>query len=152
MKIDKNFFPNNISGKAMKIGVVVSTWNSQITNNLYLSTKETLESHDVESNNIYKIEVPGTFELVYGAKKINEKLKLDAIIVLGSVIKGETPHFNFICNSVANGIKDLNIKLNIPVIFGVLTDLNLNQAIERSSGEKNKGIECAIAAIQMAKL
>ena len=152
MKIDKNFFPNNISGKGMKIGVVVSTWNSQITNNLYLSTKETLESHDVESNNIYKIEVPGSFELVYGAKKINEKLKLDAIIVLGSVIKGETPHFNFICNSVANGIKDLNIKLNIPVIFGVLTDLNLNQAIERSSGKKNKGIECAIAAIQMAKL
>lgn len=98
------------------------------------------------------MEVPGSFELIYGAKKMAENQRLDAIIVFGSVIKGETPHFDFICNAVSNGIKDLNIKLNIPVIFGVLTDLNINQAIVRSSGDKNKGIECAIAAIQMANL
>ena len=151
MKIEKNNYID-ISGENLKIGIVVSTWNSKITNDLYFSAKKKLEHHKVKSKDIYKMEVPGSFELIYGAKKMAENQKLDAIIVFGSVIKGETPHFDFICNAVSNGIKDLNIKLNIPVIFGVLTDLNINQAIARSSGDKNKGIECAIAAIQMAKL
>ena len=151
MKIEKNNY-KDISGKNLKIGIVVSTWNSKITNDLYFSAKKKLEHHKVKSKDIYKMEVPGSFELIYGAKKMAENQKLDAIIVFGSVIKGETPHFDFICNAVSNGIKDLNIKLNIPVIFGVLTDLNINQAIARSSGDKNKGIECAIAAIQMANL
>lgn len=151
MKIEKNNYID-ISGENLKIGIVVSTWNSKITNDLYFSAKKKLEHHNVKSKDIYKMEVPGSFELIYGAKKMAENQKLDAIIVFGSVIKGETPHFDFICNAVSNGIKDLNIKLNIPVIFGVLTDLNINQAIARSSGDKNKGIECAIAAIQMANL
>ena len=151
MKIEKNNY-KDISGENLKIGIVVSTWNSKITNDLYFSAKKKLEHHKVKSKDIYKMEVPGSFELIYGAKKMAENQKLDAIIVFGSVIKGETPHFDFICNAVSNGIKDLNIKLNIPVIFGVLTDLNINQAIARSSGDKNKGIECAIAAIQMANL
>ena len=151
MKIEKNNYID-ISGENLKIGIVVSTWNSKITNDLYFSAKKKLEHHKVKSKDIYKMEVPGSFELIYGAKKMAENQRLDAIIVFGSVIKGETPHFDFICNAVSNGIKDLNIKLNIPVIFGVLTDLNINQAIAKSSGDKNKGIECAIAAIQMANL
>ena len=150
-----NINPNNfekISGKGLKIGIVVSTWNSKITKNLYKSALDTLKKNEVKASDILKIEVPGSFELIYGAKKMAENKNIDAIIVFGSVIKGETPHFDFICNAVSQGIKDLNILLNKPIIFGVLTDLNINQAIERSIGKKNKGIECAIAAIKMAKI
>ena len=150
-----NINPNNfekISGKGLKIGIVVSTWNSKITKNLYKSALDTLKKNEVKPSDILKIEVPGSFELIYGAKKMAENKNIDAIIVFGSVIKGETPHFDFICNAVSQGIKDLNILLNKPIIFGVLTDLNINQAIERSIGKKNKGIECAIAAIKMAKI
>ena len=151
MKIDTNNF-EKISGKGLKIGIVISTWNHKITNNLYLSAKIALENNGVNPNDILKMEVPGSFELIYGAKKMAKNENLDSIIVFGSVIKGETPHFDFICNSVSQGIKDLNIILNKPIIFGLLTDLNIEQAIERSSGNKNKGIECAIAAIKMAKI
>jgi len=150
-----NINPNNfekISGKGLKIGIVISTWNSEITKNLYKSALDTLKKNEVKASDILKIEVPGSFELIYGAKKMAENKNIDAIIVFGSVIKGETPHFDFICNAVSQGIKDLNILLNKPIIFGVLTDLNINQAIERSIGKKNKGIECAIAAIKMAKI
>ena len=151
MKIDTNNF-EKISGKGLKIGIVISTWNHKITNNLYLSAKIALENNGVNPNDILKMEVPGSFELIYGAKKMAKNENLDSIIVFGSVIKGETPHFDFICNSVSQGIKDLNIILDKPIIFGLLTDLNVEQAIERSSGNKNKGIECAIAAIKMAKI
>ena len=151
MKIDTNNF-EKISGKGLKIGIVISTWNHKITNNLYLSAKIALENNGVNPNDILKMEVPGSFELIYGAKKMAKNENLDAIIVFGSVIKGETPHFDFICNSVSQGIKDLNIILDKPIIFGLLTDLNVEQATERSSGNKNKGIECAIAAIKMAKI
>ena len=152
MKIlDTNNF-KNISGKGLKIGIVISTWNHKITKSLYSSAKITLEEKGVKPSDILTIEVPGSFELIYGAKKMAENKNIDAIIVFGSVIKGETPHFDFICNSVSQGIKDLNITLNKPIIFGLLTDLNIAQAIERSSGKKNKGIECAIAAIKMAKI
>ena len=151
MKIDTNNF-EEISGKGLKIGIVISTWNHKITNNLYLSAKIALENNGVHPNDILKMEVPGSFELIYGAKKMAKNENLDSIIVFGSVIKGETPHFDFICNSVSQGIKDLNIILDKPIIFGLLTDLNIEQAIERSSGNKNKGIECAIAAIKMAKI
>ena len=150
-----NINPNNfekISGKGLKIGIVVSTWNSKITKNLYKSALDTLKKNEVKPSDILKIEVPGSFELIYGATKMAENKNIDAIIVFGSVIKGETPHFDFICNAVSQGIKDLNILLNKPIIFGILTDLNINQAIERSIGKKNKGIECAIAAIKMAKI
>ena len=151
MKIDTNNF-EKISGKGLKIGIVMSTWNYKITNSLYSSAKITLEEKGVHPNDISIMEVPGSFELIYGAKKMAKNKNLDAIIVFGSVIKGETPHFDFICNSVSQGIKDLNIILNKPIIFGLLTDLNIEQAIERSSGNKNKGVECAIAAIKMAKI
>ena len=146
---DKKSIPN---ASNFKFGVVVSKWNDNITNNLLKGVLDTLYSFNVIESNIIIFEVPGSFELIYGAKKINEK-NVDAIICLGSIIKGETKHFDFISNCVANGIKDLNIQLNVPVIFGVLTDDNEQQAIDRSGGKYgNKGVEAAITAIKMINL
>ena len=146
---DKKSIPN---ASNFKFGVVVSKWNEKITNNLLKGVLDTLYSFNVVQSNIVVFEVPGSFELIYGAKKINEK-NVDAIICLGSIIKGETKHFDFISNCVANGIKDLNIHLDVPVIFGVLTDDNEQQAIDRSGGKYgNKGIEAAITALKMVNL
>ena len=146
---DKKSIPD---ASNFKFGVVVSNWNEKITNNLLKGVLDTLYSFNVVQSNIVVFEVPGSFELIHGAKKINEK-NVDAIICLGSIIKGETKHFDFISNCVANGIKDLNIHLDVPVIFGVLTDDNEQQAIERSGGKYgNKGVEAAITAIKMVNL
>jgi len=136
----------------MKIGIVVSKWNNKITDGLYNGAFTTLIESGVSENNIEKIEVPGSFELIFGAKVLSRK-DIDAIICLGSVIQGETKHFDYVCQAVSNGIKDLNITLNIPVIFGVLTDNTMEQAVNRSGGKHgNKGIEAAVTAIKMAHL
>ncbi|MBH75602.1 MAG: 6,7-dimethyl-8-ribityllumazine synthase [Flavobacteriales bacterium] len=136
----------------LKIAIVVSKWNSTITSSLYNETKKTLQTFGVNESNIFKNEVPGSFELIYAAKKIGINQDVDAIIAIGCIIKGETPHFDYISQNVTSGIKDLNISLNKPVIFGVLTTNNLDEAIKRSSGEKNKGKEFAISAIEMTKI
>ena len=146
---NKEEVPN---AKGLTFGIVVSEWNSNITNNLYNGAYNELIKCGVLPHNIQKYNVPGSYELVFGAK-VAAKANPNAIICLGSIIKGETSHFDFICEAVSMGIKDLNIKLNIPVIFGVLTDNNLEQAINRSGGKYgNKGIEAAITAIEMAVL
>ena len=138
--------------KSMRFGIVVANWNSKITSNLLDGVKETLLECNVLKSDINVMEVPGSFELVFGAKLMS-KQKVDAIICLGSVIQGKTKHFDFVCNAVSSGIKDLNIALNVPVIFGVLTDNTLQQAKDRSGGKHgNKGIEAAITAIKMAHL
>ena len=151
----KRVFLNNLPKKNVKglsIAIVVSEWNSDITNNLYISTSKTLISYGVNNSNINKIVVPGSFELIFGAK-IAYKSKPDVIICLGCVIKGETDHFKFVCESVSNGIKDLNIQFSVPVIFGVLTVDNIQQAIKRSENfDNNKGVEAAITAIKMGLL
>ena len=136
----------------MKIGIVVSQWNNKITDGLFNGAFTTLIESGVSENNIQKIEVPGSFELIFGAKILSRK-EVDAIICLGSVIQGETKHFDYVCQAVSNGIKDLNITLDIPVIFGVLTDNTMEQALNRSGGKHgNKGIEAAVTAIKMAHL
>ena len=136
----------------MKIGIVVSKWNNKITDGLYNGAFTTLIESGVSENNIEKIEVPGSFELIFGAKLLSRK-DVDAIICLGSVIQGETKHFDYVCQAVSNGIKDLNISLNIPVIFGVLTDNTTEQAVNRSGGKHgNKGVEAAVTAINMVHL
>ena len=136
----------------MKIGIVVSKWNNQIADGLYNGAFTTLIESGVSENNIEKIEVPGSFELIFGAKVLSRK-DVDAIICLGSVIQGETKHFDYVCQAVSNGIKDLNISLNIPVIFGVLTDNTMEQAVNRSGGKHgNKGVEAAVTAINMVHL
>jgi len=146
---DKSNLPN-VSN--MRFGIVVSQWNNDITDGLYKGAYNTLLDCGVSKDNIIKLEVPGSFELVYGTK-ILYKRNCDAIICLGSVIKGETKHFDYVCQGVTNGIKDLNIALDIPVIFGVLTDNTKEQAINRSGGiHGNKGVEAAVTAIKMADL
>ena len=146
---NKDEVPN---AKGLTFGIVVSEWNVNITEGLYNGTADALIECGANSNDIVRYNVPGSYELVFGAK-IAAKNKPDAIICLGSVIQGETKHFDFVCNAVAMGIKDLNISLDIPVIFGVLTDNTMDQAKNRSGGKYgNKGIESAITAIKMAVL
>ena len=146
-QVDINQIPD---ANNLKIGIVVSNWNSNITNNLLKGSLDLLYSKKVIKDNIQIMNVPGSFELVYGCKKMQEK-QVDVVIAIGSVIKGETKHFEFICNAASNGIKDLNVNGRCPVIFCVLTDDNLKQSIARSGGELgNKGTEAAIAAIKMA--
>lgn len=136
----------------MKFGLVVSTWNKNITDNLYDGAYKTLLKYGVKEANIKKIEVPGSFELIYGCKKMQNK-NVDVIIAIGCIIKGETDHYNYICESVSNGITQLNIINNIPIVFCVLTDHNVQQSINRSGGKHgNKGIESAVAAIKIASI
>jgi 6,7-dimethyl-8-ribityllumazine synthase len=147
---DKSSIPNAAN---MRFGIVVSEWNSEITENLYKGAENALIENGVIADNIVRWDVPGSFELIYGATLMGERLDLDAIIVLGSIIQGETRHFEFISQAVAQGIKDLNMQIDIPIILGVLTDDTLQQAIDRSGGKHgNKGVECGIAAIKMAHL
>ena len=146
---NKEEVPN---AKGLTFGIVVSKWNANITQNLFKGAYDTLIECGANTTDIRKYDVPGSYELVFGAK-IAAKSKPNAIICLGSIIQGETKHFDFVSNAVAMGIKDLNIQLDIPVIFGVLTDNTMEQAINRSGGEYgNKGIESAITAIKMAVL
>ncbi len=145
---DKSQFPN---AEAFRFGIVVSQWNSHITHNLQKGAIETLEDLGVKKENISSYEVPGSFELIYGASQLCKKGGIDAVIVIGSVIRGETAHFDYVCQGVTQGIKDLNIKHDIPVIFCVLTDDNEQQSIDRSGGKHgNKGVEAAVAAVMMA--
>ena len=147
---DKNSIPN---AEGLRFGIVVSEWNPEITEGLYNGAHQTLLDNGVAPEDILRMNVPGSFELTFGASVLADTTDIDAIITLGSVIQGETKHFDFVCQGVSNGITQLNIKLKIPVIFGLLTDNNLQQAIDRSGGKLgNKGIECAIAAIKMASV
>ena len=136
----------------LRFGIVVSEWNPTITEGLLKGAVDTLLDCGVNQSNIQTIHVPGSFELIYGAKKMQQQL-VDAVITIGSVIKGETKHFDFVCDGVTQGIKDLNILHDVPVIFCVLTDDTLQQSIERSGGiHGNKGVEAAVTAIKMAHL
>ncbi len=146
---DKTTIPN---AKGFRFGIVVSEWNDTITEGLYEGAYNTLIAEGVLPDDIIRWHVPGSFELIYGSKKMQEQ-SVDAVIAIGSVIQGETKHFDFVCEGVSQGIKDLNVLHDIPVIFCVLTDNTLEQAQERSGGKHgNKGTEAAIAAIKMAAL
>lgn len=137
----------------MRFGIVVADWNSEITFALLGGAEMTLRKHGADIDNILVKHVPGSFELTLGAQYIAENEDVDAIICLGCVIQGETPHFTYICQAVAMGITQLNIDYNIPFIFGVLTTDNIQQAQDRSGGRLgNKGDEAAITAIKMAAI
>ena len=139
-------------GKDLRIAIVVAQWNQAITNKLYLGARETLLKHNVMAENIVKFNVPGSFELIYGASKAQAQ-NFDVVIAIGCIIQGETRHFEFIANAVAQGIKDLNLNGKSPVIFCVLTDDNIRQSQARSGGKfGNKGVEAAIAALKMILL
>ncbi len=147
---DKATIPN---AKGLRFGIVVSEWNHDITEGLYTGAEEALLDCGVDKGDIIRWNVPGSFELTFGSKKMIKSKKVDAVIAIGSVIQGETKHFDFVCEATAQGIKDLNVLYDVPVIFCVLTDNTMQQAIDRSGGKHgNKGTEAAIAAIKMAVL
>ncbi len=136
----------------MCFGIVVAEWNKEITGALLDGAVQTLEKHGALPENIHVKTVPGSFELIYGAQQLCKNDGFDAIIILGCVIRGETPHFDYICQGVTYGIARLNASQNIPVIYGLLTVNDLQQAKDRSGGKLgNKGDECAVDAIKMAK-
>ena len=139
--------------KGLKFAIIVSQWNAQVTGALLNGALEGLEKHNALDSDIKVIEVPGSYELISGADIVLRNKDIDAVICLGCVIQGETRHFDFICDAVANGISNVAIKYNKPVIFGVLTTDNLQQALDRAGGKHgNKGEEAAITAIQMAHI
>ena len=147
---NKQTIPN---AKDFRFGIVVSEWNDHITNGLYQGAEAALLDCGALTENILRWDVPGSFELIYGAARMMSRHEVDVIITIGCVIKGETMHFEFVCEGVTQGIKDLNVKGGTPVIFCLLTDNNEQQSIDRSGGvHGNKGTEAAIAAIKMAYL
>ncbi len=133
-----------------KVGIVVSEWNDQITDALLEGALETLQAQGALRKNIYIHYVPGSFELSLGAQWLAQQNEVDAVIALGCVIQGETKHFDFICSAVANGITQVGLSYNKPVVFGVLTTNTLQQALDRAGGKHgNKGEEAAITAVKM---
>ena len=155
--VDRNLYEYNKDlipdGSQFKIGIVISEWNSQITENLAKGAIDTLISNQVKTDNINIRYVPGTFELPLGAQYLCEYLDLDGVVAIGTVIQGETKHFDYVCEGATKGLTDVNLKYNIPVSFCVLTDNNIQQSIERSGGKHgNKGVECAVACLKMIAL
>lgn len=137
----------------MRFAIVVSEWNTEVTEALYNGALETLLKFGANENDIVRRNVPGSFELTLGAQLMAERKEFDAVICIGVVVQGETKHFDFICDAVGHGITNLNIKYNLPVIFGVLTPNTMQQALDRAGGvHGNKGDEAAITAIKMAAL
>lgn len=144
---DINSVPN---AEGMKVGIVVAEWNIDITGALRDGAIKSLLKHGVKEEDIMLTYVPGTFELTFGAAKLMNETELDAIITLGCVIKGDTPHFDYVCSGATQGITQLNTEGDVPVVFGVLTTDNLQQALDRAGGKHgNKGDEAAITAIKM---
>lgn len=139
---------NDVTNK--KFGILVSEWNSEVTEALFSGAFETLVSNGVQRENIIRKDVPGSYELSIGAQWMAQKDEIDTVICLGCVIQGETKHFDFICSAVAHGLTDVSLKYNKPVIFGVLTPNTQQQALDRAGGKHgNKGEEAAITAIKM---
>lgn len=141
----------NLSKK--KFAIVVAEWNEEITESLYQGALDGLIQLGVKKTNIIRKNVPGTFELTLGALWMAEKKEIDAVICLGCVIQGDTPHFDYICQGVTYGITEVNIKTRKPVIFGVLTTLTKKQALDRAGGKLgNKGEEAAVTAVRMLEI
>ncbi|MBK5278977.1 MAG: 6,7-dimethyl-8-ribityllumazine synthase [Bacteroidia bacterium] len=138
----------NLSTK--KFGIVVAEWNEDVTEALFQGAYDALLKLGVKKENIIRKNVPGSFELPLGAQWMIEKKPIAAVIALGCVIQGDTPHFDYICQAVANGIMTVNLKSNKPVAFGVLTTLDKKQALERAGGKYgNKGEEAAVTVVKM---
>ncbi|MFC7391511.1 6,7-dimethyl-8-ribityllumazine synthase [Scopulibacillus cellulosilyticus] len=146
-------FEGHLSAEGIKTAIVVARFNDFITEKLLAGAKDTLRRHGGKEENIDIVWVPGAFEIPWAAKKCADTGKYDAVITLGAVIRGATPHFDYVCNSAAKGIADISLSSGIPVIFGVLTTNTIEQAVERAGTKAgNKGCEAALAAIEMASL
>lgn len=137
----------------MRFGIVVSEWNENITGALLYGAKETLKRHGASDDNITVYTVPGSFELTYGSARFVHSGEVDAVIALGCVVRGDTPHFDYVCAGTTQGIAALNAQGGIPVIFGLITTDTMQQAEDRAGGiHGNKGDECAVTAIKMIDL
>ena len=144
---DFNSVPN---AENMKFGIVVSEWNFNITGALLEGAINTLKRHGAKEENIQVTTVPGSFELTFGSNQLINKTDVDAVIALGCVVRGDTPHFDYVCMGATQGIAQLNTQGDVPVIFGLITTNNMEQAEDRAGGKLgNKGDECAITAIKM---
>ena len=139
--------------KKLRVGIVAAEWNDNIISPLLQGAIDTLTENGVCPENIFVSRVPGTVELTYGAKRMIDSLSPDAVIVLGCVVRGDTPHFDYVCDSVTQGVTELNLRECVPVIFGVITTNNMEQALDRAGGKVgNKGSECAATALKMTAL
>ncbi|MDN4526979.1 6,7-dimethyl-8-ribityllumazine synthase [Fictibacillus fluitans] len=148
-----NIFEGNLIGTGLKVGIVVGRFNEFITNKLLGGAQDALKRHGVEEESVDVAWVPGAFEIPLIAKKMADSGKYDAVITLGTVIRGSTPHFDYVCNEAAKGVSTASLQSGIPVIFGVLTTDSIEQAIERAGTKAgNKGWEAAASAIEMANL
>ena len=152
-KYDASQLPSADVLERQRYAIVVADWNSEITYSMAQGALETFVKHGVPEDNIDIIHVPGADELTFGAARITKEERVNAVIVIGCVIQGDTPHFDYVCQSVTQGVAMLNAQGKVPVIFSVLTTLNKEQALDRSGGKLgNKGIEGAYTAIRMANL
>ncbi|OEF98493.1 6,7-dimethyl-8-ribityllumazine synthase [Desulfuribacillus alkaliarsenatis] len=146
-------FEGNLIGKGLKIGIVVGRFNEFISSKLLSGALDALKRHGIEEDNVDTAWVPGAFEIPLIAQKMANTEKYDAVITLGAVIRGSTPHFDYVCSEVAKGVAATTMKTDLPVIFGVLTVDSIEQAIERAGTKAgNKGWEAAVSAIEMANL
>lgn len=146
-------FEGNLVGSGLKIGIVAGRFNEFITGKLLSGAMDALKRHGVEDNNVDVAWVPGAFEIPLIAKKLAESGNYDAVITLGAVIRGATSHYDYVCNEAAKGISHASLTTGVPVIFGVVTTENIEQAIERAGTKAgNKGWDSAVAAIEMANL
>ena len=141
------------SAENMRLGILVSDWNYNITGALLAGAVKTLQAHGTKEENILVEHVPGRFELTFGANQMIQSGKVDAVIAIGCVVRGDTPHFDYVCAGTTQGIAHLNATTDIPVIYGLITTNNMQQAEDRAGGcLGNKGDECAVAAIKMVNL
>jgi 6,7-dimethyl-8-ribityllumazine synthase len=148
-----NIFEGNLVGTGLKVGIVVGRFNEFITSKLLGGAQDALKRHGVNDEDVDIAWVPGAFEIPLIAQKMAESKKYDAVITLGTVIRGATPHFDYVCNEAAKGVAATSLKSGIPVVFGVLTTDSIEQAIERAGTKAgNKGWDAASAAIEMANL
>jgi len=152
-KYDANQLPSaDVLGR-QRYAIVVADWNSEITYPMAQGALDTFVKHGVQEDNVAILHVPGAVELTYGAARIMKEERVDAVIVIGCVIQGDTPHFDYVCQSVTQGVAMLNVQGKVPVIFSVLTVSDKQQAIDRCGGRLgNKGVEGAYTAIRMANL
>lgn len=146
-------FEGNLVGTDLKIGIVVARFNEFITSKLLGGAEDTLRRHGVSEDNVSIAWVPGAFEIPLVTKQMAASGKYDAVIALGTVIRGSTPHFDYVCSEVTKGVASVSMESNLPVIFGVLTTETIEQAIERAGTKAgNKGADAAVSAIEMANL
>lgn len=148
-----NIYEGHLIGTGLHIGIVIGRFNEFITNKLLSGAKDALYRHGIAEEDIDVMWVPGAFEIPLAAKKLADSKRYDAVITLGAVIRGATPHFDYVSNEVAKGVASTSLQADVPVVFGVLTTDNIEQAIERAGTKAgNKGWEAGVTAIEMANL